>query len=79
MVILYVLRFILITLYVLSITFRKETQMKKSDSRILTTHVGSLPRKAALSDLLIRQEQGEKVDVAELDRLAEQAVMHVIE
>jgi 5-methyltetrahydropteroyltriglutamate--homocysteine methyltransferase len=53
--------------------------MKKSDSRILTTHVGSLPRKAALSDLLIRQEQGEKVDLAELDRLAEQAVKHVIE
>ena len=53
--------------------------MKRSDTRILTTHVGSLPRKAALSDLLIRQEQGEKVDVAELDRLAEQAVKHVIE
>jgi len=53
--------------------------MKKSDSRILTTHVGSLPRKAALSDLLIRQEQDEKMDVAELDRLAEQAVKHVIE
>ena len=53
--------------------------MKKSDSRILTTHVGSLPRKAALSDLLIRQEHDEKVDVAELDRLAEQAVKHVIE
>ena len=53
--------------------------MKKSDSRILTTHVGSLPRKAALSNLLIRQEHDEKVDVAELDRLAEQAVKHVIE
>lgn len=53
--------------------------MKKSDTRILTTHVGSLPRKAALSDLLIRQEHDEKIDVAELDRLAEQAVKHVIE
>ena len=53
--------------------------MKKSDTRILTTHVGSLPRKAALSDLLIRQERDEKIDVAELDRLAEQAVKHVIE
>ncbi|HET8669094.1 MAG TPA: hypothetical protein VFM05_00260, partial [Candidatus Saccharimonadales bacterium] len=53
--------------------------MKKSDSRILTTHVGSLPRKAALSDLLIRQEHDEKVNVAELDRLAEQAVKHVVE
>src|SRR5581483_7891620 len=53
--------------------------MKKSDTRILTTHVGSLPRKAALSDLLIRQEHDEKIDGAELERLAEQAVKHVIE
>jgi len=41
--------------------------------------VGSLPRKAALSDLLIRQEHDEKIDVAELERLAEQAVKYVIE
>ena len=53
--------------------------MKKSDTRILTTHVGSLPRKAALSDLLIRQEHDEKIDIVELERLAEQAVKHVIE
>ena len=36
--------------------------------RLLTTHVGSLPRSAALTDLLIRQESGEPVDSAELAR-----------
>ncbi len=32
--------------------------MHASDSRILTTHVGSLPRSPALAELLIDQEQG---------------------
>ena len=36
--------------------------MKRSDTRILTTHVGSLPRGGTLSDLLIRQEKGEAID-----------------
>ncbi|ADB51227.1 cobalamin-independent methionine synthase II family protein [Conexibacter woesei] len=36
--------------------------MKTSDDRILTTHVGSLPRSQALLDLLVRVEQGEDVD-----------------
>ncbi|MGE0684544.1 MAG: cobalamin-independent methionine synthase II family protein [Candidatus Binatia bacterium] len=53
--------------------------MQKSDARILTTHVGSLPRNSILTDLLIRQEQGEKIDQAELDRQAEAAIRHVIE
>jgi 5-methyltetrahydropteroyltriglutamate--homocysteine methyltransferase len=52
--------------------------MLKSDSRILTTHVGSLPRNAVLADLLIRQEQGETIDHAELERRAEAAVRYVI-
>ncbi len=42
--------------------------MRRSDERILTTHVGSLPRNAVLSDLLIRDEAGEAVDRAELAR-----------
>src|ERR1700729_301694 len=33
-----------------------------TQGRILTTHCGSLPRPPALSDMLIRQEAGEKVD-----------------
>jgi 5-methyltetrahydropteroyltriglutamate--homocysteine methyltransferase len=53
--------------------------MRRSDERILTTHVGSLPREPALSDLLIRDEAGEKIDRAELQRLGEQAVRHVVQ
>ena len=52
--------------------------MRRSEDRILTTHVGSLPRDPVLSDLLIRDEAGEKVDRAELKRLGEQAVHHVV-
>lgn len=53
--------------------------MKRSNERILITHVGSLPRDPALSDLLIRDELGEKIDRAELARLSEKAVRHVVE
>ncbi len=40
--------------------------MQRSTERILTTHVGSLPRPAALAELLVRQERGEAVDAAKL-------------
>src|SRR5690348_5183009 len=53
--------------------------MRRSDERILTTHVGSLPRDPVLSDLLIRDELGETVDRAELARLGEKAVRHVVQ
>jgi 5-methyltetrahydropteroyltriglutamate--homocysteine methyltransferase len=56
-----------------------EAAMLKSENRILTTHVGSLPRNPKLSDLLIRQERGEKIDEAMLEREAESAVAHVVE
>jgi 5-methyltetrahydropteroyltriglutamate--homocysteine methyltransferase len=52
--------------------------MKRSDQRILTTHVGSLPRTTALRDLLVRQDRGEKIDAATLAREAETAVRHVV-
>src|SRR6266849_10399698 len=52
--------------------------MRRSTDRILTTHVGSLPRDPKLSDLLIRDEAGEKIDRMELARLGEQAVHHVV-
>jgi len=52
--------------------------MRKSDDRILTTHVGSIPRPAALRDLLVRQDRGETVDVAALAREAEAAVRDVV-
>jgi 5-methyltetrahydropteroyltriglutamate--homocysteine methyltransferase len=53
--------------------------MRRSEERILTTHVGSLPRNPTLTDLLIRDEAGEAVDRAELTRQSESAVRHVVE
>jgi 5-methyltetrahydropteroyltriglutamate--homocysteine methyltransferase len=52
--------------------------MRQSDERILTTHVGSIPRYPALRDLLVRQDAGEPVDAVELARQAEAAVRDVI-
>jgi 5-methyltetrahydropteroyltriglutamate--homocysteine methyltransferase len=52
--------------------------VKKSDDRILTTHVGSIPRNATLRDLLVRQDRGEPVDEAALAREAEAAVRDVV-
>jgi 5-methyltetrahydropteroyltriglutamate--homocysteine methyltransferase len=52
--------------------------MKRSEQRILTTHVGSLPRPPALRDLLVRLDRGEAVDPATLAREAESAVSHVV-
>jgi 5-methyltetrahydropteroyltriglutamate--homocysteine methyltransferase len=53
--------------------------MRRSEERILTTHVGSLPRNPVLTDLLIRDEAGETVDRAQLIRQSESAVRHVVE
>ena len=52
--------------------------MLKSDSRILTTHVGSLPRDATLTDLLLRQEQGQAFNAPELELAIERAVQYVV-
>ncbi len=52
--------------------------MQKSDERILTTHVGSLPRNPELTDLLIDQEQGKAIDTAALACQSETAVQHVV-
>jgi 5-methyltetrahydropteroyltriglutamate--homocysteine methyltransferase len=53
--------------------------MKRSEDRILVTHVGSIPRPAPLRELLVRQDAGEAVDAAALAREAEAAVRHVVE
>jgi 5-methyltetrahydropteroyltriglutamate--homocysteine methyltransferase len=53
--------------------------MLKSEKRILTTHVGSLPRNPKLTELLLKQERGEAIDEKLLDREAEAAVAHVVE
>jgi 5-methyltetrahydropteroyltriglutamate--homocysteine methyltransferase len=52
--------------------------MKRSEDRILTTHVGSLPRPPALRDLLVRLDRGETVGPSHLHREAEAAVRHVV-
>jgi 5-methyltetrahydropteroyltriglutamate--homocysteine methyltransferase len=52
--------------------------MRASGERILTTHVGSIPRNAALRTLLVQQDRGEAVDEAALAREAEAAVREVV-
>ena len=53
--------------------------MITSRDRILTTHVGSLPRNDKLSDLLVRREAGETLDQAEFSSEMDKAVRHVVE
>jgi len=50
-----------------------------SRDRILTTHVGSLPRNEKLSDLLVRREAGEKFDASEMAAEMDKAVRHVVD
>jgi len=52
--------------------------MQTSRERILTTHVGSLPRNRELSDLLIATEEGSEVDQERLETLALQGVKHCV-
>jgi 5-methyltetrahydropteroyltriglutamate--homocysteine methyltransferase len=53
--------------------------MQTSRDRILTTHVGSLPRNDELSDLLIKREEGEPVQPDLLRQAMDRAVKHVVE
>ena len=53
--------------------------MNFSRDRILTTHVGSLPRNDKLSDLLLKQEAGENFDAAEMAAELDKAVKHVVD
>jgi 5-methyltetrahydropteroyltriglutamate--homocysteine methyltransferase len=52
--------------------------MRSGPERILTTHVGSLPRPADLLPLLARKERGEAHDERELDRLIRRAVADIV-
>ncbi|MGB7543223.1 MAG: hypothetical protein WBM28_14565 [Burkholderiales bacterium] len=52
--------------------------MQHSDSRILTTHAGSLPRPKSLVDLQLRLSRGEAVDPAALAAAEEQAVRRAV-
>src|ERR1700734_2671269 len=49
-----------------------------SRERIVTTHVGSLPRNERLSELLVQREAGEAYNKAELDAEMDKAVGHVV-
>jgi 5-methyltetrahydropteroyltriglutamate--homocysteine methyltransferase len=53
--------------------------MPLSHDRILTTHVGSLPRNETLSDLLVKREEGDAVDPALLAKEMDRAVQYVVE
>jgi len=52
--------------------------MKTSTERILTTHVGSMPRPQAVVDQLFAQDRGQELDQAKFDRVMRQAVREVL-
>ena len=52
--------------------------MKTSQDRILTTHVGSLPRPAELRQLLVAKDKGEPYDSAEFARQTRAAVLAIV-
>jgi len=53
--------------------------MITSRDRTLVTHVGSLPRNAELSELLVLREEGHTVDKDALSRAMDRSVRHVVE
>jgi 5-methyltetrahydropteroyltriglutamate--homocysteine methyltransferase len=52
--------------------------MKTSQDRILTTHVGSLPRPPELRAMLVKKDRGEPYDKAALASLVRQAVADIV-
>ena len=52
--------------------------MKTSQDRILTTHVGSLPRPPELKALLVAKDQSQPYDQTALERLTRQAVFDIV-
>ena len=58
--------------------FRRSPIMILSRDRILTTHVGSLPRNEGLSELLVQREAGEAYDKVLFDAEMEKAIRHVV-
>ena len=52
--------------------------MQAGNDRILTTHVGSMPRVRAVVDLLVKKESGEACDAAEFDSVMTQAVHDIV-
>jgi 5-methyltetrahydropteroyltriglutamate--homocysteine methyltransferase len=52
--------------------------MKTSKDRILTTHVGSLPRSKAVTDVIFGLENGEEIDEGQAEAVISQAVKQVV-
>src|ERR1035438_927543 len=52
--------------------------MKTSTDRILTTHVGSLPRPQDVVDLLFAQDRGEPIDQAQFDAVMQRGVADAV-
>jgi 5-methyltetrahydropteroyltriglutamate--homocysteine methyltransferase len=52
--------------------------MKTSASRILTTHVGSLPRTQAVVDVVFAREAGKKIDTAHADAVIADAIGDIV-
>lgn len=52
--------------------------MKRSDERILTTHMGSLPRLDVLADLLVAQAEGKPVDAAQIPAKVDEAMDYIV-
>ncbi len=52
--------------------------MQTSRDRILTTHVGSLPRPPELRQMLVKKDRGEPYDKGALDRMVHQAVIDIV-
>lgn len=52
--------------------------MKLSTSRILTTHVGSLPRTGPITELLLKKERKEPLDPQEFDNGVREAIRGVV-
>ena len=52
--------------------------MERSADRILTTHVGSLPRPAAVVEWLLRKEKGEPLDGAQFERAMREGVLDAV-
>ena len=52
--------------------------MKQSTERILTTHVGSLPRPPALVDLLRAREESTLTDTAGFEKMVQESVEDIV-
>ncbi|HTT02726.1 MAG TPA: cobalamin-independent methionine synthase II family protein [Steroidobacteraceae bacterium] len=52
--------------------------MRHSTERILTTHVGSLPRSPAVTDVLLKRERGEPYEADAFAQIVREAVIEVV-